>query len=173
VTIVIADACSLINFAEIRRMDLLRQCLPAQSRWTEAVAHEVGQSAQYLPDLRVLINEGWLGEPIQLNARGDVEAVQRIRTALGGVPENPLKHLGEAESIQVVVSRPELRQAVLLTDDREARHVARGRGVMTWDATRLLASPGDVSWPVGLAVLQQMRQCGRGVRIPASEAEFR
>jgi predicted nucleic acid-binding protein len=174
VIFIVADACSLMNFAAIARPDLAKIALRGRGRCTEAVSHEIKQSVGYLPALGQLLDE--LGSPIKLSRQGDAAAVDRNRIALGGVSVGPLKHLGEAESIHAILSRPELAGATLLTDDHGAQHLAESRSIVVWDTTDLLLDAramGDISWAEAREVLNQMRQKGRGVRVPASERDFR
>ncbi|MGW3846877.1 hypothetical protein [Streptomyces fagopyri] len=175
-TILVTDACSLINFAASGDMDMLKASLEVRtSRCTQAVDGELRKWVHNFPALRPLLNEGWLGEPIELNRAGDQTDVGRLRTALGGTRAQPTLHLGEAESIHAMLTRDELSGAVLLTDDRDATRLANRRSLRTWDTTRLLADlhfNGDLEWEQAQQVLQRMDQADRGVRIPASYHEF-
>ena len=61
---VFPDNTVLCNFAAIDRVDLLATILRGRGRWVEAVAYEAERSSRYLPGLRRIAREGWLGEPI-------------------------------------------------------------------------------------------------------------
>jgi predicted nucleic acid-binding protein len=175
VTIIVADTCALINFAAVDEMGLLQTALRERARWTQAVAQEIGRSVQYYPALKPLIDDRWLGEPIELSSDNDRLGVGRLRTALGGMPAEPLKHLGEAESIHSILSRSELAGAVLLTEDRDAKYLARMKQVQVWDTTTLLADAhamGDVEWARASDVISRMDDEGRGVRVPANYQDF-
>ncbi|MET8098109.1 hypothetical protein ABZV29_16765 [Streptomyces sp. NPDC005236] len=175
-TILVTDACSLINFAASGDMDVLKAGLDVRtSRCTQAVDAELRKWVHNFPALRPLLDEGWLGEPIELNRAGDQTDVGRLRTALGGTRVEPTLHLGEAESIHAILTRSELAGAVLLTDDRDATRLARRRSLTTWDTTRFLADlhySGDLEWEQAQQALLRMEQADRGVRMPASYHEF-
>ena len=124
-----------------------------------------------MPGLRPLIEDRWLGEAIELDSASDLDEVDRLRTALGGTSARPLEHLGEAESICAILSRTQLKGAVLLTDDRDAAELAQFRGLVTWDTPRLLADAfhmGEVRHPAAYNILVRMRDAERGVRVPAN-----
>lgn len=175
-TILVTDACSLINFAASGDMDVLKAGLEVRTpRCTQAVDAELRKWARSFPDLQPMLDEGWLGEPIELNRTQDQEGVGRLRTALGGTRSEPTLHLGEAESIHAILTRTELSAAVLLTDDKDARRLAGRRSLSTWDTTRLLADihfSGDLEWEQARQVLLRMEAADRGVRVPASYHEF-
>ncbi|MBZ6135466.1 MULTISPECIES: hypothetical protein [Streptomyces] len=175
-TILVTDACSVINFAASGDMELLKSGLAVRtSRCTQAVDAELRRWVHTFPALRPLLDEGWLGQPIELNRTEDQKNVGRLRTALGGTRNAPTLHLGEAESIHAMRTRDELAGAVLLTDDRDATRMARGKSLTTWDTTRLLAdfhATGDLEWEEAQQVLQRMDGANRGVRIPASYHDF-
>ncbi|MGW1246908.1 hypothetical protein [Streptomyces sp. NPDC002535] len=175
-TILVTDACSLINFAASGDMDVLKAGLEVRTpRCTQAVDAELRKWVHSFPGLRPMLAEGWLGEPIELNRAQDQRDVGRLRTALGGTRSEPTLHLGEAESIHAMLTRTELSEAVLLTDDRDASRLAGRRSLRAWDTTRLLADfhfSGDLEWEEARQVLLRMVDADRGVRVPANYHEF-
>ena len=92
--LVVADACSLMNFAPIDRMPLLNVAMRERGRWTQAVEGEIRRFANTLEfrKLSILLHGGWLGEAIELDRDEDLDAVEGIRMALGGVPSAPRQH---------------------------------------------------------------------------------
>ena len=70
-----------------------------------------------------------------MDSDADRTEVENIRAALGGVSTDPLKHLGEAESIRAIESCADLREAFFLTDDGDAAYLADR-------AESLLGTPG-------------------------------
>lgn len=169
-TLIVADTCSLVNFAAVNRMDVVEAALRRRARWTQAVEHEVRCMANRYPPLTTMLTDKWFGNAIELDTDADYEEVNRIRMALGGVTANPLRHLGEAESIRAIQSRAELSGSILLTDDVSAGDFARRRGLVVWDTCLLLAdafSMAEVGCPEAYEVLLKMRQADRSVRIPA------
>ncbi|CAM5253009.1 hypothetical protein SALBM217S_04451 [Streptomyces griseoloalbus] len=124
------DNTVLCNFGTVGRLDLLRKVLDGCGRWTEAVAEEARRSAAYVRDLARLEAEGWLGEPIELCTDAEIALADRLRRAVfGGLPTEPLRHLGEAETLALIQTRREFTGAVWITDDRDAGEYASARGI--------------------------------------------
>lgn len=99
------DNTVLCNFAAVHRLGLLRDFLRGRGRWTDAVAAEAQASARFLPDLRQIFQEGWLGEPIEILRQIDVEAVEILRqNVFGGPPRRPTQHLGKAQNCHIIVA---------------------------------------------------------------------
>ena len=94
----VVDACSIMNFAAVNRMPLFETAMRGRGRWTQAVEGEIRRHANTLEfrHLSALLRGGWLGEAIELDSDADRVAVEDIRMALGGIPSEPLRHLGEA-----------------------------------------------------------------------------
>jgi hypothetical protein len=171
--VVVVDACSIMNFAAVNRMPLFETAMRGRGRWTQAVAAEIQRASATLTfqALRTLNAGGWLGEPIELDTSDDLIEVENIRAALGGVSAEPLKHLGEAESIRAIESREELSGAIFLTDDGDATYLAAHRGITAKDTRWLLADACammDIVCPEPFDVLTEMWEAGRGVDLPDS-----
>lgn len=166
------DNTVLCNFACVDRVLLLEQILNGRGRWTTAVAHEASQSAKYKHrELTDVASRGFLREPIEIwDDEGD--AVQTVRAQFGGLPARPLQHLGEAETLYVIQTRPEFKgSSTWISDDQSALAFARGKGIPTKDTTGLMAEgcvSGDVMPQEALDLLKEMRRQGNGVRIPRS-----
>lgn len=165
-----------MNFAVIDRMPLFEIAMRGRGRWTQAVEQEVRLNSNSLQfrSLKALITGRWLGDAIELDSDEDREAVQQIRAALGGFPAEPLRHLGEAESIRAIQTRRELQTAIFLTDDEDAKYLARHRGITVKDTRWLMTdaySMGDVRCPEPFKVLGAMWDAGRGVDLPDSHME--
>ena len=170
-TLVVADTCSLVNFAVMGRVDLLEATLLGRAHWTQAVEYEVRMMASGIQTLKLIVDGGWLGHAIELDTPQDRTAVTAFRAFLGGTSDRPLQHLGEAESIQAVLSRSHLRDAVLLTDDHDATLLANSKQVRVWNTAALLADAfqrGDIGHPAAYELLRSMRQVGRGVHVPSN-----
>lgn len=171
--VVVVDACSIMNFAAVDRMPLFETAMRGRGRWTQAVAGEIQRSSRSLAfkALKALLAGAWLGEPIELDTDDDRTEVENIRAALGGYPADPLKHLGEAESIRAIQSRAELSGAIFLTDDGDAKYLATHRGITVRDTKWLMAdaySMGDMSCPEPFDVLKAMWEANQGVDLPDS-----
>jgi hypothetical protein len=165
------DACSIFNFAAINRMSLFEVAMRGRGQWTQAVEGEVRRSSlgRWYQPLKALLDGRWLGEAIELDSDEDREAIQNIRAALGGVSAEPLKHLGEAETIRAIESYPGLENAIFLTDDRDATYLASNRGITVRDTVWLMAdaySMGDMRCPEPYEVLQAMWDAERGIMLP-------
>lgn len=133
------DNTVLCNFATVDRLPLLEKVLDGRGRWTQAVAYEAEQSSAYHPNLRSIADTGWLGEPIELASAAEVAEVDRVRRAVfGGLPSEPTRHLGEAETCVLITVREEFRDSVWITDDRSAGVFARRRGITTKETFDLM-----------------------------------
>ncbi|MFE1230458.1 hypothetical protein [Streptomyces sp. NPDC058745] len=171
------DNTVLCNFACVDRIALLERILNGRGRWTAAVAYEARRSAsiKYRP-LQTLIDGGALGEPIDIED-DEVAAVQLVRVAsFGGVPEMPLQHLGEAETLYLMQNRREFKGvSTWISDDRITVSYARRQGLTVMETIDLMAygcSMGDVVASEAFELLHRMDQMGRSLRLPGSVREL-
>lgn len=175
-TYVFPDNTVLCNFATVERLDVLESVLRGRGRWTEAVSAEAGRSAGWLPALRSIANDGWLGEPVEVSDAQAVRIVEAIRTGpFGGDKHQPLQHLGESQTCYVLRNWPELAGSWWVSDDRDALHFARGQGLVTRETCDLVAeavASGDILASDGLSLLRKMVDAGRYLRVPSSEREL-
>ncbi|MGH3788249.1 MAG: hypothetical protein ACRDRG_17265 [Pseudonocardiaceae bacterium] len=166
------DNTVLCNFAAVDRLDLLESVLNGRGRWTEAVAHEATKSAYYVPALKGLLANCWLGEVIEISSEPDMQKIERIRRAVfGGTDDQPLKHLGEAQTCYVITNWVALAGSWWISDDREALRYARAQGITTRDTADLVSiavGNGDIDAQDGLILLRQMADLGRKLRVPDS-----
>src|ERR1700735_2869876 len=126
------DNTVLCNFAAVDRLDLLRSVLGMRGRWTEAVAYEASNSAAIMPPLLRLGSEGWLNEPIEITDPADVQKIARIRRAVfGGTDDQPLKHLGEAQTCYVIKNWQSFAGSWWISDDGDALRYARFQNITT------------------------------------------
>jgi hypothetical protein len=123
------DTTVLINFALVRRMDLFEPAAGGgRGRWCGTVAKECGASAQQ-PGLQDLGRvPGILGAPLYPETGAERLEVQHLRTQLASPGDRPTDHLGEAETLAIIISRHELT-AFFVTDDRGAAALAVSHGV--------------------------------------------
>ena len=170
------DNTVLCNFATVECLDLLISVLRGRGRWTEAVAYEAHRSARVLPALASLLASPELAEPIEISADADIRQVERIRRAVfGGTDDEPLRHLGEAQTCHVIEAWPELAGSWWISDDREAVRYARFRGITTRETIDLVAmavADGEISPRDGYALMWRMASAGRHLRLPASAADL-
>lgn len=169
------DNTVLCNFGTVSRLDLLRKVLDGRGRWTEAVAEEARRSAAYVRGLDRLHDEGWLGEPIELCTEAEIALADRLRRAVfGGLPSEPLRHLGEAETLALIQSREEFAGAVWITDDREAGEYAITRGIPVKDTVTLMREAvvsGLIHCTEGHRLLLAMVASGQHIRGVPERAE--
>lgn len=116
--ILFPDNTVLVNVAHVGELALLEGLLNGQGAWTGTIAAECERSSRF-PDLEQLAGVGtFLGQPLMptLAERQDMLVIQN-HLAQPGDP--PLKSLGEAETIAVIVRRHLV--ATFITDDGGAR----------------------------------------------------
>lgn len=173
---VFPDNTVLCNFAVVGRLDLLESVLLGRGRWTEAVAYEAGRSAQHIPDLAAVAGGGWLGDPIEVVKESDTQHVERIRRAVfGGTEEDPLKHLGEAQTCYVLQRWPDLAGSWWVSDDRESLRYARQQGITTRETIDLVSGAavnGDIKARAGYELLHNMIGFDRTLRLPKSPQDL-
>jgi len=171
------DNTVLCNFAAVGRLDLLQSVLLGNGRWTEAVAYEVQRSTRIHSDLATIAPGGWLGDPIEVVENADTAQVERIRRAVfGGTEDQPLQHLGEAQTCHILQHWSDFRDSWWVSDDREALRYARFQRLITRDTADvvgLAVENGEIGASSGLGLLQEMAEGGRSVRIPRSSQDLR
>jgi hypothetical protein len=170
--LVLFDACTLQNFAVVDALWVLKCRYGGRAGWTEGVRHEIRRGLRTEPLLqRVLdLENGWLGNPLCLDEPGDYEDVDLIRRGLGGTSAEPLKHLGEAESIHAL-ERADAHDRVFVTDDGPAADFVRRRpgGLRVLDAASVLAEAyayGELRCPQAYELLTAMWKYPREIRVP-------
>lgn len=154
------DNTVLINFAVIRRMDLLAELLKGQGTWCVSIARECQKSQAYHPDLSEAA--AIFGAPLVPTPSERVDA-QTLREAMASPGEPTTQHLGEAETIAIISARQ--LDGLFLTDDGDARALAHRHqinAVSTWDLLRLAYKVGKVTRPVLTGYLRTLAAAGRG-----------
>jgi predicted nucleic acid-binding protein len=171
-TFCLPDTTVLVNYGSVGRIDLLETYLDRRGRWVESVWHEARKASSVVYELRrmkVEDLEGFLGPPIAIT---DHDAVEDIRVGrLGASPSEPFKNLGEAETLHLIMSDPAFKDAIWISDDRQAARFAERRGVTTVDTTGVmesLCSGRILSAQEGYNLLRQMADAGNKIRLPAS-----
>jgi len=176
-TFLFPDNTVLCNFAAVDRLDLLQAVLNGRGRWTATVAYEAERSARFLPALASIATEGWLEEPIEIAAEPDVQRVNRVRRAVfGGTDDEPLEHLGEAETCFVIKEWTAFAGSWWISDDREALRYARFQGITTYETIDLMSTAvvnGDISEQQAFDVMNLMGDKGRSLRLPRSASDLR
>jgi hypothetical protein len=171
------DNTVLCNFAAVDRLDLLKSVLGGRGRWTEAVAYEASRSAAKLPPLLRLSAEGWLDEQIEVTDPKDIRKIAQIRRAVfGGTDDEPLKHLGEAQTCYVIKNWASFAGSWWISDDREALRYARFQNITTRETIDIMSiavADGDLSAGDALGLMNQMADSDRALRLPKSAEELR
>lgn len=116
---------------------------------------------------------GWLGEAIDIE---NVDAVEHLRQdVFGGLPEEPLKHLGEAETCWLL-REPVYADSWWVTEDGDAHDygVRSGlRTLRTFEALQHIVADGDLRPDQALALMRAMVGAGRNLLyVPSTAAEF-
>jgi predicted nucleic acid-binding protein len=154
------DNTVLINFAIIRRMDLLAELLKGQGAWCISIARECRNSQAYHPDLDKA--GAIFGPPLIPDAAERIDATI-LREAMASPGEASTQHLGEAETIAIISARR--LDGLFLTDDGGAAALARRHqitAVSTWDLLRLAHKSNKVTRPVLTGYLRTLKGAGRG-----------
>ena len=103
-------------------------------------------------------------------------SVQRIRrTVFGGTDDQPLKHLGEAETCFVIKEWNTFNGSWWISDDQEAVRYARFQGIPTRETVDLMslaAVDGEITAQEGFDLLLKMIDQGRHLRLPISAADL-
>ncbi|MCV7225277.1 hypothetical protein [Mycolicibacterium komossense] len=154
------DNTVLINFAIIRRMDLLAELLKGQGAWCLSIARECRDSQAFHPDLE---QAGAIFGPPLIPDGTEIIDARILREAMASPGEPATKHLGEAETIAIISARR--LDGLFLTDDGGAAALARRHqitAVSTWDLLRLAHKANKVTRPVLTGYLRTLKGAGRG-----------
>lgn len=168
---VFPDNTVLCNFACIEQVGLLVDHLRGRGRWFEAVEAEARRSRGHLPALEVLLKDASpLGEVIRIDDPEEVAAIERKRRVVfGGAADEPLKHLGEAQTCHMLQTDPTWAGAVWVTDDREASRYAEQQGLLTRgtvDLFRAMVADADLTAVKAHAHLLAIDALRPGLPIP-------
>jgi predicted nucleic acid-binding protein len=137
------DNTVLINFAIINRMDLLERLANGNGQWCATVAAECAESAKR-PELAALDGaEEIFGEPL-FPDEAEHQDVLVLRDQLAGPGDLPTQHLGEAETLAIIVRRK--LPCFFATDDRGAARLAAKNGIGVADTWRLLKVAHRKDW---------------------------
>jgi predicted nucleic acid-binding protein len=161
-TLLFPDNTVLINFAIVSRMDLLEQVVNGKGAWCGTVASECAKSAEQVHLTALASAVGIFGAPL-LPTPAELVHTQILRDQLASPGDEAWKHLGEAETLAIVSSRP--LKAIFVTDDREARRLAQHLGVTvitTWDLLRAACRRDLVDQATAWGYVQTLMASSRG-----------
>lgn len=168
------DNTVLINFALLDRHDLLEWFVRGLGRWTVSIARECERSAQW-PGLSSMarwggiFGEALIPDPTELvNARVIAEQMRKPGET------HPAQHLGEAETIAIVVNRS--LPAVFLTDDHDAARRAAAETLITVVSTTRVLAMAEVAermdHDAARTYLARLLNEGRVLGNPPSVADY-
>lgn len=134
------DTTVLINFGIICRYDILEHLTQGNGKWCATVSDECADWTTSVP----AVTQAWdvFGEPVRPTPLENTNAgiLRQTMVKPGDLTDRPHKHLGEAETITILVSRGWATGSYFLTDDVDAAERARTdgiRSVTTWDLLKL------------------------------------
>ncbi len=143
------DNTVFVNFAWIDRLPLLRAYLGGQGRLTQAVEYEIEQSKSHVANLDQVITTDWFDEILEFDGEHERASIEHIRRRrFGGREDQPLKHLGESQTIFALTSVDEYKSSLIITDDRAAHTLAGGlgcRAAHTVDILRTLCGHSEIT----------------------------
>jgi hypothetical protein len=175
-TYLFPDNTVLCNFACVAHLGLLRTVLNGRGRWSSAVAYEASRSARFMPVLNSIPVDGWLGEPVEITSDREIRRVNQIRRAVfGGTDQEPLKHLGEAESCFLIKERAEFAESWWITDDQEALRYGRFQHITaheTIDLMTIAVVNGDIAAQRAYDLMLAMADKGRALRLPSTPRQL-
>jgi predicted nucleic acid-binding protein len=140
----LSDNTVLVNFARIRRIDLLERLLNGKGSWTATVEIECAESAEVVGLEQLTLVRGFLGEPLRLESDDERLRTEEIRERLRIPGDDAFRNLGESESLAIIHTR-DLR-AVFVTDDTGALREARRIEVETACTATLLVLAAKIGW---------------------------
>jgi len=148
--LIIPDNTVLVKFARINRVDVLERMLAGKAQWTATVQEECARSADY-PGLSELHQvPGFMGEPLYLATPKEWTDMRAIREKFMKPGDGPTSHLGESESLAIILNRD--LGATFVTDDKSAYSYAADNDIgclTTWDALKLAVRTGLIDVPAG------------------------
>lgn len=168
------DNTVLINFTLIGRHDLLEWFVRRSGQWTLSVSRECHRSARQpglsgLADWGLVFHEPLVPSPTELvNARVIAEQMRKPGDF------KPSQHMGEAETIAIVVNRG--LAAVFLTDDHDAARRASAEPLISVaSTTKILAfaeAKGRLEHTVARRYLADLLNAGRVLGNPPVVADY-
>lgn len=133
------DNTVFVNFAWVNKLALLKTYLGERGRLVEAVAHEIGESSNHVPHLGTVDISTWFEMIVEFDqdaAQGEIESIRKHR--FGGNENEPLKHLGESQTIYAITKIEEFLSSILVTDDQAAYLLAKNLGCVVEDTVGVL-----------------------------------
>ncbi|MCT7366350.1 hypothetical protein [Mycolicibacterium llatzerense] len=141
-------------------MDLLADLVNGHGQWCLTIARECTRSQVHYSDL--VHANGIFGSPLTPSP-AELIQTQILRTGMASPGEPSTQHLGEAESIAIILYRT--IDAIFLTDDLGAKTLAARHDikvVTTWDLLRMACRVGKLAADVLAGYLRTLAANNRG-----------
>lgn len=169
------DNSVLCSFAAVDELITIEGWLRGRGAWTDAVEREVQDSQVFLPPLRSVLTDCWLGDPIEAEEDEEEEIARTRRVVFGGTDDRPREHLGEATTLTIIRRRARFSGSIWLSDDQDSLRYAKLQGIQCMDTCDILGhvvADGDLTRQLAHSLLVRMASLDRGVRVPASSDYF-
>jgi predicted nucleic acid-binding protein len=137
------DNTVLINFAIISRMDLLERLANGNGAWCATVAQECAASSRE-PGLEALTRADFIFGPPWFPQAAELLDTSMLRQELASPGDGPKKHLGEAETLAIMLRRQV--NGFFVTDDNDARRLAAKYGIKVTTTWALLQMAHKKAW---------------------------
>lgn len=164
------DNTVLINFALISRMDLLARLANGNGCWCATVSIECADWVKE-PGLSALSTASEIFGESLYPKPSEHQAIRLMRDELAAPGDHPRQHLGEAETLTIIVHRGLTAGSFFVTDDRGAARLANKHGVPVVDTWQLLKVAcrkawldADALWGYVQTLRTNERGAPRGVR---------
>lgn len=150
-----------MNFAAIDQLPHLRSYLGERGRVSQAVEREIQKHSRNFPHLDEIDITEWFGTAIRVKGKASAEAVDKIRRfQFGGEESEPLRHLGESETIHLLTTDREQASSTMLTEDIDAYNISVGRSIVTKscrDVFETLVARHEISSADALSMMIDIR----------------
>lgn len=162
------DGVTLRHFGMVERMSLLKARVDSypEPRWTETVRSEV-LAGIGRPECDAVLAAEFLGVPYEVDDPDELLQVFRLRARLGSdaIDDDPLRDLGEAESIFVA----DKLHGAFVTDDAIAydfahKNLGSNRVLDTIDLLREAVAFRELTPSEAQQVANEIRNSGRHLR---------
>lgn len=164
------DTTELRNFGSVDQLSLLKEFLGQRGRVVAAVAHEIRASIHRVPAIGRIDLKEWFGAEVEIDDIDDSQRVDVLRTTVfGGTARNQMQHLGESQTLFVIMNRPEFTGSTWITDDGEAFRYAKKKGILTLHTRGVLealVSRGELSAQSAFELCEKMQEADRDLLDP-------
>lgn len=158
------DTTVLSAFAVVNRLDLLKEHLRGRGRVVDAVEKEIRKGQERVENMVRIDIAVWFGDVVESDP-DDFEDIERLRVRVfGGAGSKPTQHLGESQTIHVILTNDEFTGSEFLTDDLDAYEQAKKRGITVRTTCEVLATmvaEHDITEAEAFEMCEAMQDAGR------------